>query len=85
MKIKRIGKTPTVRTLLNMSYNLRHRLDTTAFVQMQCVTWDHVDSQEERYRLSFVPGLDGSKCSDKISETWTGIMKYYNELMAKED
>ena len=81
--MKRIGnsKELTMKALCNISLNLKNKLNTSVFLEVSSNSYAHTDEEKLEYRFSFVPGIDGVKCTGINVETWAEVLELYYKIM----
>jgi len=80
--MKRIGKSkePTLKTLQNITENLKEKFRRSFCLTLESWSYD-IGDQRTGYHISILPGIDGSSCTGKPFETWSDLLNYYHKLM----
>ena len=81
--MKRIGKSkePTLQAVQNISGNLKEKCRRTFFLHIQSVAYYCTGNRRLEYRISILPGIDGTDCTGIDFKTWPEVLDYYHKLI----
>lgn len=77
------SKAPLFHQLGRMAWNLRNKLDKTAYVEVEAVFHRSGRVIKHSFKISLVPGF-GERCSIWYTGTWKETLDIYTKLIKGE-